>query len=350
MSMTKQQMVGYGCTGVFAVAAAALGYLLFDASSVRAEAEQELADETARFERYNSADVFPSLKSIASVKSNETGYVAWREAARAMAAQGDCAPAPAEEPSVFKQRLQAEVRRMLALPGGVNGRIAAPEFLFGFEQYLGESGVLPQAGDVPRLATQLATVARVVDAFAEAGVLEVKAIRRIEKKAEEEPASQTRSRKKAKGKKSAADAEADKTVRFDYAFEFAARPAAVTDVLNRLTGDTRFMVVSELAFRESADTILDRLTARDTDADKAAKAGTSSRRRSRRGSRAAAPSFAEAEGAKADAAKGDRLVVDPELDAPILVSFMLAVYDFGTGGPSSESAAAEKPQGEKEAK
>ena len=33
---------------------------------------------------------------------------------------------------------------MAALAGGVEGKIAAPAFLFGFEQYLGEGGVLPQ--------------------------------------------------------------------------------------------------------------------------------------------------------------------------------------------------------------
>ena len=79
-----------------------------------------------------------------------------------LAAKGNCPPPAAEEPSVFKQRLQAEVRRMGELPGGVNGRIATPGCLFGFEQYLGENGILPPSAEVPRLSEQLAAIVRAV--------------------------------------------------------------------------------------------------------------------------------------------------------------------------------------------
>ena len=328
MSMSKQQIVGLGCGGAFVVVAGLIGYMLFDASVERSEAEENLADAMSRFMQYNEAAVFPSAKSIASVKSNETSLVAWRESAMELAARGDRPPPAQEEPSVFKQRLQAEVRRMAALSGGVGGHISAPGFLFGFEQYLGESGVLPQSADVPRLAVQLETIAHLVDTFAEAGVLEVKSVRRLEQKqvAETEEETSRPARKKAKQKKKAENEDAAKMSCFEYAFEINVRPAALVQVLNLLAADVRFILVKDLMFQETADTIMERISAKET-AEAQAAAPASSRRR-RRG---AIQSLLETEEGKPDGKKVDTLVVDPELDAPILMSFTLAVYDFGRG-------------------
>ena len=98
MSLSKQQIAGICCGGAFVAVAGALGYMLFDAATLRTEAEEGLSDATARFRQYNEAQVFPSVKSIADVKSNETSYVAWRESALALAARGDRPPPAEEEP------------------------------------------------------------------------------------------------------------------------------------------------------------------------------------------------------------------------------------------------------------
>ena len=325
MSMSKQQIVGIGAGGVFLVVAGALGYMLFDAASARSEAEENLRDATDRFSQYNEAPVFASVKSIASVKSNATSYATWRETAVALAARGDMPPPPPEEPSVFKQRLQSEVRRMGALPGGVSGRLATPEFLFGFEQYLGESGVLPQPDDVPGLAVQLDAIAHAVDLFAKAGVLEVKSVvrRAVKAAADDDDVAAKRKKGKAKKQKTVKD-DAPKPTCREYAFEVVARPPAVVEVLNLLSADVRFMVVKDLAFQETADEIVSRISAKET-AESQAAAPTAGRRR-RRGQ----PTLAEAEGGKATDKMG-RLVVDPESDVSIQMSFTLAVYDFGRG-------------------
>ncbi len=347
MSLSKQQIVGYGCGGAFVVVAGLLGYMLFDASSERSEAEENLSDAMARFTQYNEAAVFPSVKSIASVKSNETSCSVWHKSAVALAARGDRPPPAQEEPSVFKQRLQTEVHRMVGLPGGTGGHLAASGFLFGFEQYLGESGVLPQAADVPRLAVQLETISRLADIFAEAGVLEVKSVRRIEQKAanaEQDDSSKAR-KKNARSKKKADGDDAPKMTCLEYAFELQVRPAAVVQVLNLLSSDVRFMVVKDLAFQESADMIIDRISAKETaEAQAAAPAGG---RRRRRG---AIQALLEAEEQKPGAKKIDNLVVDPELDAPILMTFTLAVYDFGRGGAAGDAGQPAAEQSVKEAK
>ena len=343
MSLSKQQKLGVIGAGVFVLCAGGLGFGAYLAWSGRCEAEEELEAAVGGFRSHYEAAVFPSKRSLDSVLSNKVSYTDWHASALALAARGD-RKFPVELPPIFKQRLQREVRRMAALAGGVEGKIAAPAFLFGFEQYLGEGGVLPQEQDVPRLTVQLDTITQVVDMFAEVGVLEVKAIRRIEQKAASEEEDDG-ARRPAKTKKGAGkEADAPQETCLAYAFEFTARPAALVAVLNRLTSCPRFMTVKNLSFRETADVIVEHLNAVENAKNQKASGRGATGRRARRGAAAAESS---AQGA-AEAAVNP-LVVDPELDAPIQVNFTLEVRDFGRGAaaPSAEDAATEaKPEPE----
>ena len=343
MSLSKQQKLGVIGAGVFVLCAGGLGFGAYLAWSGRCEAEEELEAAVSGFRSHYEAAVFPSKRSLDSVLSNKVSYTDWHASALALAARGD-RKFPVELPPIFKQRLQREVRRMAALAGGVEGKIAAPAFLFGFEQYLGEGGVLPQEQDVPRLAVQLDTITQVVDMFAEVGVLEVKAIRRIEQKAASEEEDDG-ARRPAKTKKGAGkEADAPQETCLAYAFEFTARPAALVAVLNRLTSCPRFMTVKNLSFRETADVIVEHLNAVENAKNQKASGRGATGRRGRRG---AAAAESAAQGA-AEAAVNP-LVVDPELDAPIQVNFTLEVRDFGRGAaaPSAEDAATEaKPEPE----
>ena len=344
MSMTKQQMVGAVCGGVFVLCAGAMGWFLYDAATQRAEAEEQLVNERDAFTRFNDSAVFPSKKSIADVKSNETSYAEWHAAALALAARGDRPVVVPEEPSVFKQRLQAEVKRLSELPGSVGGKICANGFFFGFEQYLGESGVLPQAADVPRLTVQLDTISRVVDMFAEAGVCEVKSIQRIEAKADED---EDAPRAKKKGAKKATDEDAGpKMTCLEYGLEFTVRPSAFVKVFNGLTADTRFCVVRNVSFKQSSDTIIDRLAAVEAAAAQAASASQAGARRRRRGASAQQDDAQK----KPEEKKIDRLVSDPETDAPVQVSLTLAVYDFGMGAQTKPTAEEPVPEKKEEKK
>ena len=220
MSLSKQQKLGVIGAGVFVLCAGGLGFGAYLAWSGRCEAEEELEAAVGGFRSHYEAAVFPSKRSLDSVVSNKVSYTDWHASALALAARGD-RKFPVELPPIFKQRLQREVRRMAALAGGVEGKIAAPAFLFGFEQYLGEGGVLPQEQDVPRLTVQLDTITQVVDMFAEVGVLEVKAIQRIEQKAAAEEEDDG-ARRPAKAKKGAGkEADAPQETCLAYAFEFA---------------------------------------------------------------------------------------------------------------------------------
>ncbi len=345
MSLSKQQMLGAVGAGVFVLCAGGLGFGVYLAWDGRCEAEEALESDVGGFRGHYEAAVFPSKRSLDSVVSNKVSYTDWYESALALAARGDRS-FPVEMPPVFKQRLQREVRRMAALAGGVDGKIAAPAFLFGFEQYLGEGGVLPQEQDVPRLAVQLDTIAQVVDIFAETGVLEVKAIQRIETKTASDEEDDG-ARRPAKAKKGAGkEADAPQATCLAYAFEFTARPAALVAVLNRLTSCPRFMTVKNLSFRETADVIVEHLNAVENAKNQKASARGASGRRGRRG----APVAAEGASQGGAEAAVNPLVVDPELDAPIQVNFTLEVRDFGRAAataPSAEDAATEaKPEPE----
>ena len=87
--------------------------------------------------------------------------------------------------------------------------------------------------------------------------------------------------------------------------------------------------MSDLSLRESEDVIVDKLTAIAN-----AEQQKSSPRRGRRRGR----DRDEVENQDEGEAKVNRLVVDPEVDAPIVVSFKLATYDFGSaaGGDKPE--------------
>lgn len=342
MSLSKQQMIGAVGAGIFVVCAGGLGWMLYSAWSDKGEVEQKVADESNAFRRFNEAAVYPSKASIESVKSNATSYAQWYDAAVALAARGDRAMQQ-ESASKFKQLLEREVRRIRELPGGAGGKISAPTFLFGFEQYLGEGGVLPKDAEVPRLAVQLGSICRLADMFAEAGVYEVKSVARLSAKAEKpEEAESDSSSSSAKGKKASSKkeaADAPKTTKESYAFEILARPAAIVAVLNRLTACERFVVVRNFSFRQSVDSIVEHIVAaKKAEADR--NAPTIGSRRRRGAAAAAAAANPEA------LALANRIVSDPEGDEPLSVSFTLDVYDFGRPAPAPAAADEAAPAAE----
>ena len=85
MNPEKIKMIGYVSLGVWVLLAGGLGYMAYDASSARAEAEETLQSENDAFNRFNNAPVFPSAASISSVKSNEMAWSIWYDTAFSLA-------------------------------------------------------------------------------------------------------------------------------------------------------------------------------------------------------------------------------------------------------------------------
>ena len=310
MNPEKIKTVGYVSLGAWVLLAGGLGYMAYDAASSRSEAEETLQSENDAFNRFNSATVFPSAASIASVKSNEMAWSIWYDTAFSLAQRGD-KELPAETPPVFKQRLQSTVRRLQSLKGEVSGNLSQPTFFFGFERFLGETDALPQSGEIPLLAAQLDFIESFAETLADAGVMEVKSLACLPRNPE--------------------DAECARHL--DYKVVFASRPAGIVKTVNALANSQRFVSVTDFSFRETGDAISPRL-ASDGKKDEAGRGG-----RGRRGRRGAAV----VEEPKADESrKENRIVTDPSANAVFEVSMTVKVYDFRTPPEAADGAGSMK--------
>lgn len=309
MSPEKIKMFGCVSLGVWVILAGGLGYLAYDASSSRAEAEVTLEEENSAFNRFNTASVFPSAASIESVKSNEMALSIWYDTAFSFAQRGD-RDLPVETPPVFKQRLQSTVRRLQSLDGEVSGKLSQPTFYFGFDKFLGEADALPQVDEIPVLAAQLDFIESFAEMLAEAGIMEVKSLVCMPQNPEDVECAR----------------------HLDYKVTFASRPAGIVKAVNALATASRFVAVSGFSFKEIADSITPRLA---SDGKKDESAGG---RRGRRGRRGA---VVEEESTVDDSRKENRIVTSPSANAVFDVSMTVKVYDFRVL-PETEDAANSK--------
>ena len=85
MSMSKNQIVMAAIGGVTLVAAAALGYLAFDAYSSKGEAVEERDGAAETVKRLLRAEVSPDKESELAYKKNADTLSGWTEAALATA-------------------------------------------------------------------------------------------------------------------------------------------------------------------------------------------------------------------------------------------------------------------------
>ena len=309
MNPEKIKMVGYVSLGVWVLLAGGLGYLAYDASVSRTEAEATLEEENSAFNRFNSAPVFPSAASIESVKSNEMAWSIWYDTAFSLAQRGD-KDLPVETPPVFKQRLQSTVRRLQSLSGEVSGKLSQPTFYFGFDKFLGEADALPQAADIPVLAAQLDFIENFAEMLAEAGVMEVKSLVCLPQNPEDTECAR----------------------HFDYKVTFASRPAGIVRTVNALATSTRFISIDGFSFRETADSITPRL-ASDGKKDEA-----SGGRRGRRGRRGAVVEEEKVD----DSRKENRVVTNPSANAVFDVFMTVKAYDFRTPPETEDGAKSKK--------
>ena len=310
MNPEKMKMIGYVSLGVWVLLVGGLGYLAYDASSSRTEAEITLEEENSAFSRFNNAPVFPSAASIESVKSNGMAWSIWYDTAFSLAQRGD-REIPVETPPVFKQRLQSTVRRLQSLSGEVSGKLSQPTFYFGFDKFLGEADALPQAAEIPVLATQLDFIENLAEMLSEAGVMEVKALVCAPQNPEDTECAR----------------------HLDYKVTFASRPAGIVKTVNALATSPRFISIAGFSFRETADSITPRLAA---DVKKDESAG--GRRGGRRGRRGAVVEEEKVD----DSRKENRVVTNPSVNAVFEVSMTVKVYDFRTPPETDDASKSKK--------
>jgi hypothetical protein len=313
--MKRHQLILVVCGALMAAVCLGAGWFLFSAMMAKSAAAGERNQNYQELQSLYSAKVFPSAENIARVSEDQKVIEAWLATASNLVHKGEL-QVEQKSPTVFKQTLQATVRRLSAQPGAVNGKVVAAGFNFGFDKYLGTSDSLPASEHVEQLAQQLTIIELLSKALFSANILSLDAVAREtfdeqsaeQSKQEEQPRKRRRrddsARTQAPAPSAAKDGEYFSKQRFT--FEFHARPAAFIEALNRLAALDLFVVVAETEFRKTEDPLAKRTTKK--------KEGGSPE------------SQAVADPSKLSHV--DRIVTDPELEPPVSVKLDIDVYSF----------------------
>ena len=322
MNMSRNQIVMAAVGGVTLVAAAALGYLAFDAYSAKGEASAECDNAVASAQRLLRADISPIKESELAYRKNGDTLAGWSEAALAAAAVGDRAVKADVNPAAFKKKLMDEARALSELPGGVDGKIMKDISAFGSPEFIA-GDKLPPEELLPRMQRLWTDVSYMVEKLQACGVDEIVKIaptllpsQTLAEQKEETPRKPKKKQKSAEEEKPAYTAE-----KFDV--QFRAKPAAFVRAVNVLATCDRFIVVDSMSFEREGDMIA---AALGEDAKTQSSAPKPTGRLSRRAKAVAEPE----QPAEEPGAEKKGVATDPEKEAPFLVTLVVSTYDFGT--------------------
>ena len=323
MKLTRNQIVLLAIGAVAAVAAIVMGFLIFGAFSAKSEAVKELDSTMANAQRLCKARISPTQKALDELDANRGMHAEWSGEAYEMASEGDCAIEENLNEAAFKQQLIDDARELARLPGEANGAIVAPDFTFGFKDYIA-GGMLPERDKIPLLQRQWGDIKEIVRLLSGCGAAEITSIEaKEEPKESEKPQTAAGKNAKKKAQAKAADDE-PRATRCRYELQFKAKPKALAEVFNALVAAKRFTVVDAFSFSREDD-----MVARALSPDKG-KSSPSGRDRKRKRPRPGAESEDESAAAETSAAKKG-VITDPKLEAPFVVRISLSVYDFGSG-------------------
>ena len=326
--MSKVKIVLIAIGGVAAVAALALGYLIWSASSANSDRAFAVEDSIQSAGRLMASPVHPGPEALKDLASNRTVCVDWAREAVEVAARGNRAYEPTTPPA-FKTFIADEARRLSALPGGAEGGHLVKEgFAFGFSEYISE-GKLPADEALPRLQRQWDDIVKIVETLADCGAVEILDLAVVQPK----PAAEQAEQQPRRGKRAKAESKGPAVTRETYAVTFLTRPAALVKALNGFAADERFIVVDDFAFAREADLLAGALGA----AGKSGEAQAAPA--ARRGRRARAAE----ETAEAGEEEKKGVVTDPLKTLPFRVTMTVSVCDF-SGAVGTEAKDAEKKE------
>ena len=328
--MNKTKIILSATGGVIGVAVLAMAYLVWSAMSAKIAAN-EGDDESEGLEavlenanRLSHKPIYPCAASIQAVASNESRVAEWKDDAFRLAARGD-RPVKSLTSAQFKTDMVAEAKRLVGLPGTVQGKIAKPDFVFGpFKEYIAE-GKMPSDARLPELQRQWDDFTAIVELLSANGAAEVLDLQLRQATvaaagAEQEAGNKKKPSRKAKGGKTAAGADdaASKPASQSYTVVFMTKPNGFVKCLNAFETSERFFVVDGFSFTREADVVSSALGGGDK---KDANQQTSSRRRRR---------AAVIKEEKTEDKPKNGIITDPLLDAPLKVELQVSTYDFKT--------------------
>lgn len=323
MKPTKNQIALLAIGAVAAVAAIVMGFLIFGAFSAKSGAVEALDSAMANARRLCKAQISPTQEAVDALDANRDRHAEWFGAACEMASEGDRAIEENLNEAAFKQQLIDDARELARLPGEANGAIVAPDFTFGFKDYIA-GGMLPERDKIPLLQRQWGDIKEIVRLLSGCGAAEITSIEAKEEPKESEK-PQTAAGKNAKKKAQAKTADDEpRATRCRYELQFKAKPKALAEAFNALVAAKRFTVVDAFSFSREDD-----MVARALSPDKGKSAAGPGRDRKRKRPRPGAESDDDAAVEISAAKKG--VITDPKLEAPFVVRLSLSVYDFGSG-------------------
>ena len=337
--MNKTKMILAGTGGAIGLVVLVLAFLVWQAFSAKTAAiegdDEEGTDglETveARAQTLSRKPVYPCAASVSAIAENQKLIDEWCKEGLSLAVRGDRV-FPKTTPAQFKTDLVADAKRLMDLPGAVQGKLTKPDFAFGpFKDYIAE-GKMPAETELAELQRRWDDVVTVTELLATNGVVELVDVQFAAAKKDE--ANEAKDKRDARGKrdkrKSAQVTPATLVapVAYSYVFTFSARPAAFIRTINALESCERFVTVDSFSFARPSDVIAEAFGGDEKKAESQA-----SGRRGRRGRRGADvdATSSSRDLTRQDAASTEgknRIVTDPLLDAPMTVTLTLTVHDF----------------------
>ena len=334
MNKTKMILAGTGgAIGLIALVLAFLVWQAFSAKTAAIEGDDEegidgLETVEARAQALSRKPVYPCGASLTAIGANQKALEDWCTESRALAARGDRV-FPKTTPAQFKTDLVADAKRLMSLPGAVQGKLVKPEFAFGpFKDYIAE-GKMPSEAELAELQRKWDDVSTITEMLSTNGVAELVDV----SFAAVNGGQGTGDREQEKGKKARGSQKKNPSAgnspllappsSFSYVFTFTARPPAFVRTLNDLEACERFVTVDAFTFARPSDVIADAFGGDERNASKAQSSGG---RRGRRGRRGEAASSPLQDDKKSETKNG--LVTDPLADAPMTVTMTVTVHDF----------------------
>lgn len=325
--MNKSKIVLAATGGAIGLAVLVMAFLVwraFAAKTAAAEGDEEnegLETVVENANRLSRKPVYPCAESVKAIASNETSVAAWKDEAFKLASRGD-RPLKPMTAAQFKTDMVAEAKRLIGLPGGVQGKIAKPEFTFGpFREYIAE-GKMPSESRLPELQRQWDDLTLIVETLSACGAYEILDVQ-LQAKAEEKPDEAAKGKRRpVRNKKSKADEDAAVSAPSaqGYVITFTTRPLGFVKSINAFETCERFCVVEDFSFLRENDVIAAALGGGDK---KEAAAQQSGGRRRRRGQ-------VDVQKAEDSEKPKNGIITDPLLDAPFKVTLTVSTYDFKT--------------------
>ena len=335
--MNKTKMILAGTGGAIGLIVLVLAFLVWQAFSAKTAAiegdDEEGTDglETveARAQTLSRKPVYPCAASVSALAENQKLIDEWCKEGLSLAARGDKI-FPKTTPAQFKTDLVAEAKRLMGLPGSVQGKLTKPDFAFGpFKNYIAE-GKMPAETELAELQRRWDDVVTVTELLVTNGVSELVDVQFAAAKKDE--ANEAKDKRNARDKRKGSANSKPQNLKtsntsFSYVFTFSARPAAFIRTINALESCERFVTVDTFSFARPSDVIAEAFGGDEKKAE--AQASGRRGRRGRRGSGEADSSPLRTSGQETASPEGrNRIVTDPLLDAPMTVTMTVTVHDF----------------------